>query len=495
VGERTPRPSRTIPNRPQLLTYPDSLGGDLKALTRLLRGPLAGLFRGVHVLPPYPSSGDRGFAPVTYDEIDPRFGTWADLREIASEHDLMLDVMVNHISRRSVEFRDVEAHGFASPYADLFITPGKVWPRGRVPADDVARLFLRRSTGPFSTVTTEAGERLTFWTTFGEGEVSEQVDLDLFSQAGRDLVRRWMRSFARRGVAILRLDAVGYVVKKAGTDCFMVEPEIWEVLDWMLATADSLGMAILPEVHDRYTTHERLAARGFLTYDFTLPGLLLHASETGDQTRLAAHLDRSPRGQITTVDCHDGIPVLPDLEGVLSDDEMRALADLAVRHGGNINRLLTPGRAVGSVDAHQLNLTYYSALDEDDDRYLAARAIQLFARGTPQIYYVGLLAGSNDLATVARTGEGRSINRHDYSSEEIERALDRPVVRRLLDLIRLRNTHPAFDGDLKVSADGGSLGMRWESGADACELTVDPRSGAYAVYATGADGRWTEYAA
>ena len=33
------------------------------------------------------------------------------------------------------------------------------------------------------------------------------------------------------------------------------------------------------------------------------------------------------------------------------------------------------------VDVHQLNCTYYSALDGDDERYLAARAIQLFAQG------------------------------------------------------------------------------------------------------------------
>ena len=64
----------TVDPRPQLLTYPDSLGGDLRALGDLLEGPLAGIFRGVHVLPPFPSSGDRGFAPLTYDRIEPRFG-------------------------------------------------------------------------------------------------------------------------------------------------------------------------------------------------------------------------------------------------------------------------------------------------------------------------------------------------------------------------------------------------------------------------------------
>ena len=74
---------RGVPPRPQLLTYPDSLGGDLGALRDLLDGPLDGLFHGVHILPPFPSSGDRGFAPLTHVEIDARFGTWADVERIA----------------------------------------------------------------------------------------------------------------------------------------------------------------------------------------------------------------------------------------------------------------------------------------------------------------------------------------------------------------------------------------------------------------------------
>ena len=106
-------------------------------------------------------------------------------------------------------------------------------------------------------------------------------------------------------------------------------------------------------------------------------------------------------------------------------------------------------------------------------KYVAARAIQLFARGVPQIYYVGLLAGENDHAAVARTGEGRAINRHDYTIEEIEAALQRPVVRRVVDLVRLRNSHPAFDGTMCVEADGGSFVMRWTHGQDDLSLEVD----------------------
>jgi sucrose phosphorylase len=294
---------------------------------------------------------------------------------------------------------------------------------------------------------------------------------------------------------MVRLDAVGYVAKRAGTSCFMIEPETFEFLDWVTAAAAEHGLLVLPEVHDVPSTHRRLTAHGYWTYDFQLPGLVLHALVSGEADRLAAHLGASPSQQVTTLDSHDGIPIRPDLEGVLTPDEMRALGDLARERGGNINPILSRSHAADGVDIHQLNLTYFSALGEDEDRYVTARAIQLFARGIPQIYYVGLLAGSNDLVAVEETGEGRSINRHNYGSPEVRAALGRPVVDRVLSLVRLRNTHPAFEGELTVLADRHTLQMRWELGASRCEVVADLREGKCRVRATGDDGRWRDEAA
>jgi sucrose 6(F)-phosphate phosphorylase len=470
--------SSDIVPRPQLLTYPDSLGGDLRGLGALLDGHLDGLFAGVHILPPFPSSGDRGFAPLTYWEIDPRFGTWDDVRRIGERHEVMLDLMINHLSRQSPEFKDFERRGRRSPYADLFITLDKVWPHGDPPAADVARIFLRKPEAPFSTVTiADSGEVERVWTSFGTADWSEQIDLDVRSTTTRSLITDWLRFFERQRVRMVRLDAVGYVIKKPGTSCFMVEPEIYEFLAWVAAEAASFGLAVLPEVHDVFATHRRLSDHNMWTYDFVLPGLVLHAFETGDVGRLGDHLAASPDRVFTTLDCHDGIPVRPDLDGVLEPAEMTLLADGINRRGGNVNRILSSTHAEG-VDVHQLNCTFYSALDADDDRYVAARAIQLFARGVPQIYYVGLLAGENDEAAVSRTGDGRAINRHDFSVEEIEVALRRPVVKRLLDLVRLRNSHPAFGGSLDVRSDGRSaLRFLWSKGADTCALEVDVASG------------------
>jgi len=183
----------------------------------------------------------------------------------------------------------------------------------------------------------------------------------------------------------------------------------------------------------------------------------------------------------TTLDCHDGIPVRPDLDGILTPGEMLGLAMLVERRGGNVNRIISPAHA-GAVDIHQLNCTYFSALDCDDERYLAARAIQLFARGVPQIYYVGLLAGENDHAAMRATGDGRAVNRHDYASAEIDEALDRPIVRRLLELIRLRNSHPAFDGTLDVEVVGSTgLRMTWRTAAALCSLHIDLSNGRLTV--------------
>lgn len=72
------------------------------------------------------SSGDRGFAPVNYREVDPAFGDWEDVKALAGEYELMFDFMINHLSRRSPEFLDfIEKHE-SSEYADMFLRFKKV---------------------------------------------------------------------------------------------------------------------------------------------------------------------------------------------------------------------------------------------------------------------------------------------------------------------------------------------------------------------------------
>jgi hypothetical protein len=125
-------------------------------------------------------------------------------------------------------------------------------------------------------------------------------------------------------------------------------------------------------------------------------------------------------------------------------------------------------------DVHQIRCSYYSALGEDDDAYVAARSLQLFVPGVPQVYYAGLLAGKNDGEAVRRTGEGREINRHNYGPAEVRESLGRDVVQRLVRLIRLRNEHPAFGGVFRIlPARDAEIRLSWQKEDAAVTLTVN----------------------
>ncbi len=159
--------------------------------------------------------------------------------------------------------------------------------------------------------------------------------------------------------------------------------------------------------------------------------------------------------------CRDGIPLL-DLKGFLSDNDIEELIDTLVLRGGLVKNLHGQKKMY-----YQVNSTYYSALGEDDKKMLLARAIQLFMPGKPQIWYLDLFAGKNDTEAVKRAGEGghKEINRTNLSLFDAEEALKKDVVRKQLELLRLRNTNPAFGFDSKFSmnCEGTKLEMMWDN--------------------------------
>lgn len=65
-------------------------------------------------------------------EVDPRLGTWKDVRLLADKLDLELELMVNHVSPASTEFQDFLQRGDASEFADMFIDWDRFWPEGEV---------------------------------------------------------------------------------------------------------------------------------------------------------------------------------------------------------------------------------------------------------------------------------------------------------------------------------------------------------------------------
>lgn len=481
-----------VKNRVQLITYPDSLGGNLRNLQLVLEKYFPDLFTGgIHILPPYPSSGDRGFAPLTYLEIAPQFGSWHDIIRISENHEILLDLMVNHISAKSIYFQDFLANGRDSKYADLFITLDKLWPAGEPVKEDLDKIFLRRPE-PFSEFQIKkTGKTEKVWTTFGKTNPSEQIDLDVNSPTTRDLIAKFMENFSKHGVKMVRLDAVGYVIKKLGTSCFFVEPEIFQFLEWISGLAHSFDIDLLPEIHGDYKTQFKLAEKGYWIYDFILPYLILDAFINKTSGRLKEYLRIRPRNQFTMLDCHDGIPIKPDLNGFYKNEDAKKVVDVCLQRGANLSKILSAQhKDPDGFDVHQIRGTIYSLLGADDDTYLAARALQLFTPGIPQVYYVGLLAGENDEEAAIKTGEGRDINRHNFSMEEIEAGVKKPVVIKLIKMIQLRNTHQAFNGVFAIDQSSDQeIFLTWTHQKDHAALFVDLMSGCSTISYSDSSGR------
>lgn len=449
-------------NTVQLITYVDRLGGDLPGLSRVLRSPeFKSAFGGVHLLPfftPY-DGADAGFDPVDHTAVDPRLGTWDDVRDISTTHDVVVDLIVNHVSADSAAFQDVMAKGEESPSYPLFLTMSTVFPDGAT-EDELTRIYRPRPGLPFTPV--KLGDRLRYvWTTF----TPQQIDIDVHSKAGQEYLTSILEAVAAAGVSLIRLDAVGYAVKTPGTTSFMT-PETFEFIEAFTDKAREKGVDVLVEVHSYYQRQIEIGRSVDLVYDFALPPLVLHALYTGEGEALVRWMDIRPGNAVTVLDTHDGIGVIdvgpdqtePNRPGLLSPEQIDQLVEGIHRHTGGTSKQAT-GAAASNLDLYQVNSTFYDALGRDDNRYLAARAIQFFTPGVPQVYYVGALAGSNDMDLLARTSVGRDINRHYYTPEEIASDLDRPVVKALLDLCRFRNEVPAFDGEVEVSLEGSILTM------------------------------------
>jgi len=470
-------------NKVQLTTYADRLGGgNLRELHRLLKGPFAGLFGSVHILPfYYPTHGaDAGFDPIDHTQVDPCLGSWADVKELGQDMDLVADLIVNHVSSVSPQFMDYSEKGSSSLYNGLFLTMDSVFPDGATESD-LLNVYRPRPGLPFSYVTLKNGEKRLLWTTFTE----RQIDINVNHPLGQAYLKSVLQTLHENHVRTVRLDAIGYAVKKAGTTCFMI-PETFAFIETLSQEAGKLGIEVLVEIHSYFRRQIEIARQVDRVYDFALPPLVLHAIFNHTARYLKQWLAISPRNAITVLDTHDGIGVI-DIgadnanPGLISPEELDALVDKIHTNSNGQSRQAT-GAAASNLDLYQVNCTFYDALERNDSDYLLARAIQFFAPGVPQVYYLGLLAGKNDMALLAKTGVGRDINRHYYTPEEIEQAIQRPVVQSLFGLIRFRNQHPAFDGAFSLPETGESeITLRWDNGDAWAVLEVDFASGSYHI--------------
>lgn len=178
-------------NKIMLITYPDSMGHDLKDLHHILNLYFKDAVKMVHILPFFPSSGDRGFAPLGYEKVSEEFGDWEDIRMLSEEYPLMFDYMINHISAHSPYYQDFLEKKDQSPYRGLFIRYKDFWENGMPTQAETDAIYKRKPRAPY--VMAEFGNQTqeAVWCTFGE----EQIDLNMETEEGKRFLEenlRWL---------------------------------------------------------------------------------------------------------------------------------------------------------------------------------------------------------------------------------------------------------------------------------------------------------------
>ena len=303
-----------------------------------------------------------------------------------------------------------------------------------------------------------------------------QMDLNIQSPLVWEFYDNTLKTLANYGAKIVRLDAFAYAPKGVGEKNFLNEPATWDVLTKVRELADKYNVRLLPEIHASYEEkiYEKIANKGYMTYDFFLPGLIIDAFEQQSGEVLKKWADELVEKKIQVVNmlgCHDGIPLL-DLKGLISEERIQSVIDTVVKRGGYVKDLHGQKNVY-----YQVNATYYSALGDEDKRMLLARAIQIFMPGKPQVWYLDLFAGKNDHEAVKRAGAGghKEINRTNLTAKEMEDGLQKEIVQKQLELLRLRSTFAVFSNEIEftMKCDESKIFMEWKNNEERAVLKAD----------------------
>ncbi len=551
----------TISNGVMLNAYPDSIGENLSDTVQMLKRPeFKNVFSFFYVLPTiFNSDLDRGFSVIDYN-LNEDLVSKEDLKAL-EELNIMLkfDIVLNHLSVASPQFKDLLKKGAQSQYKDFFINWNSFWDGHGVKNEEgivipkkefLNKLFMRKSGLPILKVQFPDGSEQPYWNTFYQEITHQEIHVDdlkgikgLSPEAAELICEKVKFAFEQNlnvssldfneyhkykkdilqiiykkrsylgqmdvnaksalvwefyeetlsklkdfGCKILRLDAFAYLHKEIGQSNFFNKPGTWNYLERIQQIAKKNDLLLLPEIHTEYGLglHDEVAREGYPIYDFFLPGLIIHTLENGNGKALvtwAKEIISKGYKTINMLGCHDGIPVL-DLKGkevngiynngLLEDNEIEAIMNTIMQRGGRVKNLYDPSGK--KISYYQVNATFFSALGEDEQKLLLARAIQLFMPGIPQVWYLDIFAGKNnyDAANEGGSAGHKEINRTTLSNEAILRGLKKDIVMNQLKLMRLRNTSKAFTGIIKVDdISENELDITWSSEDDFAHLNAN----------------------
>ena len=530
--------NKNISNGVMLNVYPDSIGEKFSDTVSILKmDNFKDVFSFIYVLPTFFNSDlDRGFSIIDYD-INKDLVDIKDLNDLNElQIKLKFDIVLNHLSVASPQFKDLLQYGNKSKFNHFFINWNEFWEGNGVKNEDgivipnpefLHKLFMRKSGLPILKVRFPDGTEQPYWNTFYQqvtynpiaiadlqnikgltdaqslfivalvntainnnqdfttinfedcthhkSEILQiveqkrsylgQMDVNAASPLVWEFYEETLKKLSGYGCNILRLDAFAYLHKQVGESNFFNKPGTWEYLERIKKIAQQNNLMLLPEIHAEYGLHlhDEVANEGYYIYDFFLPGLTIHTIENQTSSALlswAKEIVTKGYKTVNMLGCHDGIPVL-DLKGkevngvynkgLLEDAEIEKIMTTIMERGGRVKNLYDASG--NKISYYQINATFFSALGEDEQKLLLARAIQMFMPGIPQIWYLDVFAGKNNYEAADNGGSAghKEINRTTLSMHDIEQGLKTEVVNKQLEIMRLRNTSNAFSGQVEIN--------------------------------------------
>ena len=416
---------------------------------------------GVHILPFFPYSSDRGFSITDYSQVKKEFGNWQDILNISSKYRLMADFVLNHVSVKHQWFQEFLKGNEA--FKDYFIS----YKKEHIPTEYLKQVYRPRAT-PLLTPFQTSNEEKFVWTTFSVETTTDQADLNYKNPEVLLAIVKVLLQLLEKGVRIIRLDAVGFIWKEIGTNCFN-RPQAHTIVQLFRDILNEVCPSALL-LTQTSTSHENNISyfgdgvnESQIVYNFALPPLVLYSFYTSDVTRLSSWAKqlKTPSKSTTFLNflaVHDGIGTA-GVKEILSEEEIKFLCKQAVERGAMLSEKTLP---TGEKAVYEINSTWWSVLHNQDEvfevsirKYLTSVAISFALAGIPILYYLSLFAEENDITDFQKTGVKREVNRKNFDFIALEKLLQNPgsreslISHRVKELVEKRKNFSAFHPNAK----------------------------------------------
>jgi amylosucrase len=440
--------------------YVDRFGGDLAGLKARIPHLRDLGVTYLHLLPflkPRAGESDGGFAVASFDEVDPRLGTMADLEDLAAQLrvagiSLCSDLILNHVADDhpwavGARAGDERLRGF------FHVLPE------RAEADAYERtlgqVFPEAAPGNFTFNDKVKGW---VWTTF----YPFQWDLNYANPALFAAVAVAMLRLANRGIEVFRLDSTAFLWKRLGTDC-MNQPEAHLILQALRAIVGIAAPGVLLKAEAIVPTRELPAYLGtadapecHLAYHSTLMTAGWAALAEQDASLVRAVADATPAlpagtSWLTYVRCHDDIGwkhLLPEAGRI---DRLAAVADFYNGGRGFADGVAFQGGLATNGTAASLCGVEHADVDAAIRRVLLLHALALAFGGLPMLYMgdeIGMVNDHGYLLDPARAHDSRWVQRAAFPADGV--ATDSPggrIYDGLRRLVALRGRLPDLAAD------------------------------------------------